>query len=127
MRARFGEPSDGLPPVSGTAAGCTGEADAATLALGETEAEADGVAVGVSVALGVGVSDAVGVGVSLGITPASAFGAPDASPITMNAPTITITRAATKIRPIPFSFRYTDVSGNNSPKTSLPSIGQARC
>jgi len=125
MRARLGEPSDGLPPVSGTAAGCTAEADAATLALAETEAEA--VVVGVAVALGVGVSDAVGVGVSLGITPASAFGAPDASPITMKAPTITITRPATKIRPIPFSFRYTDVSGNNSPKTSLPSIGQARC
>src|SRR5437667_11715401 len=84
MRARFGEPSDGLPPVSGTAAGCTGEADAATLALAETEAEAVVVGVAVALAVGVGVSDAVGVGVS----PASAGGAPDAKPTTMNAPTI---------------------------------------
>src|SRR2546427_4887296 len=100
MRARLGEPSDGLPPVSGTAAGCTGEADAATLALAETEAEA--VVVGVAVALGVGVSDAVGVGVSVGITPASAGGAPDAKPTTMNAPTIRTSPAISTF--ILFSF-----------------------
>src|SRR5207245_11710509 len=87
MRARFGEPSDGLPPVSGTAAGCTGEADAATLALAETEAEA--VVVGVAVALGVGVGDSDGVGGrASGRSRASAGGAPDAKPTTMNAPTL---------------------------------------
>src|SRR5436309_6901696 len=123
MRARLGEPSDGLPPVSGTAAGCTAEADAATLALAETEAEA--VVVGVADALGVGVSDAVGVGVSVGITPASAFGASDARPVTMKAPTITTTRPATKIRPIPFSFRYLHVSGTIAPNEPAPLLVRA--
>src|SRR5438093_10170856 len=102
MRARLGEPSDGSPPVTGTAAGCTGEADAATLALAVTEAEADAVVVGVAVALAVGEADTVGVGVSVAI-PASALGASDAKPITMNAPTIRTTSPAMSIL-ILFSF-----------------------
>src|SRR5947208_17115318 len=94
MRARFGEPSDGLPPVSGTAAGCTGEADAATLALAEAEAEAEAVVVGVAAALGVGVSDAVGVGVSVACTSAGA--APATQPISMKTTTISLTSPPTQ-------------------------------
>src|SRR6266542_3213242 len=116
IRARLVGPSDGSPPVTGTAAGCTGEAVTEAAAEAVAVLVAAAVPVVVAVALGVGVSDAVGVGVSVGICPASAFGAPDASPITTKAPTIAITRPARKIRPIPFSFRYTDVSGNHSPK-----------
>src|SRR5438093_9381107 len=130
IRARLVGPSDGSPPVTGTAAGCVGVCEAAALALAglpKAEADAETVAVGVADALGVGVSDAVGVGVSVGITPASAFGASDARPVTMKAPTITTTRPATKIRPIPFSFRYLHVSGNYSPKRACPPIGQRRC
>jgi hypothetical protein len=101
MRARLGEPSDGSPPVTGTAAGCTGEADAATLALAVTEAEADAEVVGVAVALAVGEADTVGVGVSVPCP--SAVGASDAKPITMNAPTIRTTSPAMSIL-ILFSF-----------------------
>jgi len=122
MRARFGEPSDGLPPVSGTAAGCTGEADAATLALAETEAEAVVVGVAVALAVGVGVSDAVGVGVS----PASAGGAPDAKPTTMNAPTIRTSPAISTF--ILFSFPLYKLSTaaivQNEP---APDLSRALC
>src|SRR5438094_7029802 len=119
MRARLGEPSDGLPPVIGTAAGCTGEADAATLALAEAEAEAEAVVVGVAVALAVGEADAEGVGVSVGI-PASAVGAPEAKPISMKAPTIRTTSPATSIL-IVFLLSITQTfSVSHSPKRAYP-------
>src|SRR2546428_9877321 len=101
MRASVGKPSDGFPPVSGSAAGCTGEADAATLALAETEAEAEAVVVGVADALGVGVSDAVGVGVSVGPPPACPSGLEQAS--IAKAPS-SITNPDLSILPILFSF-----------------------
>src|SRR4029453_2907885 len=68
------------------------------------------VAVAVALALTVGVADTVGVGVSVGITPASAFGASDASPITIKAPAIRTTSPATNIRPIHFSFSLCQLS-----------------
>src|SRR5436309_11243471 len=120
MRARFGEPSDGLPPVSGTAAGCTGEADAATLALAEAEAEAEAVVVGVADALGVGVSDAVGVGVSVACP--SAVGAPAAKPISMKAPTIRTTSPATNILILFLLSTLGTFNGSHSPKRPYPRI-----
>src|SRR6266542_5444953 len=125
MRARLGEPSDGSPPVTGTAAGCTGEADAATLALAETEAEAETVVVGVADALGVGVSDAVGVGVSVACP--SAVGAPAAKPTTINAPTIRTTSPAMSIL-ILFSFPLYKLSTAAIVQNETTSdLSRARC
>jgi hypothetical protein len=128
MRARLGEPSDGLPPVIGTAAGCTGEADAG-LAVGEPVAAIVAVPVGVAVAtaVGVGVSLGVAVVVSVGSPCPSVWEAPDDKPSTMIAPAIRTTSPAMSIL-ILFSFPLYKLSTaaivQNEP---APDLSRALC
>ncbi len=63
--ARPDEPLPGSPPVTGTAAGCTGVAEVVVVAVGEPAVD---VGVAVAEAVGVGVSEAVTVGVGVSVT-----------------------------------------------------------
>src|SRR6266480_2580581 len=129
IRIRLAEPSDGLPPVTGTAAGCTrGVAVAVPAVVAATEpdavtvAVADEAGVGVSVVAGVGVSVVAGVGVSVTCARPTPL-----NPTNAIAPKIRTASPAIKNRPILLLLSFYKLLAAIVQNEATPKSSRVRC